>query len=176
MGTKDIDDLTTNKHLLKKLNECNRTSNVLADSAYDTVALKEKITSANLKHTIKSNNRNTKNKKKLRKKKLTKADKRRYLKRQKVEHLFGIIKRYAKINCVYERKMDSFNGLVLLVFGSILINRSNNTLTRLATLGSFRFAQLATLAPPAFISEKQSRRRERSELSEAKGAERSEAS
>jgi len=75
-----------------------------------------------IKHIIKPNNKNNKYK---RKKKIPKRFRKQYSRRIKVEHFFGIIKKHPKINCIYERKIVSFNGLVMYLFGSILLNRVN---------------------------------------------------
>jgi len=59
------------------------------------------------------NKRNTKDKTKI--KTLTKQEKIKYKKRVKVEHFFGFIKGYPKINLVYEKTLSSYYNLVLIV-------------------------------------------------------------
>lgn len=78
----------------------------------------------NFKYIIKPNNKNNKYKKT---KKIPKRYRKQYLKRISVEHFFAIIKRHPKINCIYERKIISFNGLLMFLFGSILLNRASNS-------------------------------------------------
>ena len=48
-----------------------------------------------------------------------------YKNRNKIEHHYGIIKRAPKINCVYEKTQKSYNGIVLMVYAIININRTN---------------------------------------------------
>ena len=95
---------------------------LLADSAYDSENIKNKLKEIKMRSIIKPNNRNTKDKKKIRK--LNKQEKKKYKKRINVEHFFGIIKKSAKINCIYEKLISSYEGLVLFLTGSILLNRS----------------------------------------------------
>lgn len=47
-----------------------------------------------------------------------------YKNRIKVEHYFGIIKRYPKVNCVYEKTINSYLNIVLIVSSMVLINRT----------------------------------------------------
>ena len=57
-------------------------------------------------------------------KSLTDDETKIYKKRIRVEHFYGIIKRYPKINNVYEKSIDSYFNLVLLVSSMILVNRT----------------------------------------------------
>jgi Transposase DDE domain len=69
----------------------------LADKGYDSKSLKKKLSKHKIKFLIKPNNRNTKNINKIRK--FSKSQEITYKNRIKIEHFFGIIKRYPKINC-----------------------------------------------------------------------------
>lgn len=123
-GKDDIENLINNKILKNTLTRTKGYNYLLADSGYDSNDIKNTLTESNFKYIIGPNNRNNKYKKK---KKIKKRDRKKYKKRIKVEHFFAIIKRYPKINCVYEKKIASFFGLVLFLFGSILINRTTGT-------------------------------------------------
>jgi len=61
-----------------------------------------------IKPIIKPNNRNTKDT--LKKRALTINEEQIYKKRIIIEHYFGIIKRAPKINCVYEKTINSYSS------------------------------------------------------------------
>ena len=94
---------------------------LLADSGYDSKNIESILKKSNYKYVIKPNSKNTKYK---RKRKL-KRDLKKYKKCIIIEHFFGIIKKYPKMNCIYEKKINSYFGLVLFLIGSIIINRIN---------------------------------------------------
>ena len=75
-----------------------------------------------MKCIISCNNRNCKTKSKMRS--LTNKEKHIYKNRIKVEHYFGIIKKYPKINHLYEKTLISYFNLLLLVSSMILIKRT----------------------------------------------------
>lgn len=92
----DINNFSDNKIIKKTLNKTSGYPYLLADSGYDSKTINDKLNKLGFRKIIKPNNKNTKYKKK---KKLKKSQLRKYKKRIKVEHLFGIIKKYPKINC-----------------------------------------------------------------------------
>jgi hypothetical protein len=89
----DINDRTLNEQILK-----HKRTIMIADKGYDS-------------KNIKPNNRNTKNK--LRK--LNQEEELMYKKRIKIEHYFGKIKKYPKINNIFEKTMGSYLNLLFLV-------------------------------------------------------------
>jgi hypothetical protein len=113
-----FDKMINNKVIKEKLN---KRSILLADKGYDTKAIRNKIKKSRMKCIITYNKRNCKDKNKI--KELTEHEKIIYKNRIKVEHFYGIIKKYPKINSVYEKTMNSYLNLVLLVSSMILINR-----------------------------------------------------
>lgn len=122
IGLKDIHKLANNETIKTSLRNTKGYPYLLADSGYDSNKIKDKLKSMRFKYIIKPNNKNTKYK---RKKKIPKRYHKQYLRRIKVEHFFAIIKKHPKVNCIYERKIISFNGLIMFLFGSILLKRAN---------------------------------------------------
>ena len=116
---KDFNKIKTNKYIKKCTN---KRLLLLADKGYDTKAIRSKILKSKMKCIIPFNKRNTKDVTKI--KVLNESEKEIYKKRIKVEHFFGIIKRYPKINNVYEKTLCSYKNLVLLVSSMIIINRT----------------------------------------------------
>lgn len=96
-----INDFFGKKRILKLIKKHKNKIYFLADSAYDNNEIKKTLNKINIRFIIKPNNKNTKDPHKRRY--LTQAQKQIYKNRIKIEHCFGIIKRYPKINCVYER-------------------------------------------------------------------------
>lgn len=115
---KEFNKLINNNIIKEKFN---KKCIILADKGYDTRTIREKIYKSKMKCIIPFNKRNTKNKSKI--KELNENEKKIYKKRIKVEHYFSIIKKYPKINCVYEKSLSSYLNIVLLVSSMILINR-----------------------------------------------------
>ena len=107
IGLQDIHKLTKNKIIKNSLKDTKGYPYLLADSGYDSNKIREKLDSMNIKHVIKPNNR--RRKKKI--KKIPKRHRKKYRKRIKIEHLFGIIKRHPKINCIYEKKNKLFQWI-----------------------------------------------------------------
>jgi hypothetical protein len=120
IGYEDIHKLANNKTINNSLKNTKGYPYLLADSGYDSNKIKMHLKNINFKHIINPNNKNNKRK---RKKRIPKRYRKKYLKRIKVEHFFAIIKKHPKINCIYERKIISFDGLIMFLFGSILLNR-----------------------------------------------------
>jgi transposase len=124
IAEKNLTQISNNKKIKEQINSSKQKITILADKAYDSNKIKENIKRLKLKYIIAPNNRRTKNPKLRRK--LTVKEIKIYRKRIKIEHFFARIKKYAKINCVYEKKIRSYVGLIFLVLGSIIINRLNN--------------------------------------------------
>lgn len=125
IGEENINDLASNEIIKDAIKKTNGYAYLLADSGYDSSIIKNKIKKLGLRYIIHPNNRKRdKNKPKL---KIKKRDSKKYNKRIKIEHFFGIIKRHPKINCVYERKLSSFFGVLMFLLASILLNRYHNT-------------------------------------------------
>ena len=116
---KDFIEVVSNKRIFRKFN---KKTTLLADKGYDTRAIRNKIKESKIKCIISCNNRRTidPNKKRY----LTDSESLIYKKRVKVEHLFGIIKRHPKINCVYEKTLRSYENLLFLVASKIILFRT----------------------------------------------------
>jgi hypothetical protein len=123
IGNQDIDTLINNEKFNEALEKLDTEPFALADSAYDSAELKDKLSNANIKHIIKPNNRGKKYK---RKKKIWKRHKPRYKKRIKVEYSFANIKRSPKINCIYERKIKAYFGGLFVLLGALFIKYKIN--------------------------------------------------
>jgi hypothetical protein len=120
----NINDMANSKIITKALKKTNGHAYLLGDKGYDSNKIRENIKKLNMKSIISPNNRNTKDETKMRS--LTESQLKKYEKRLKVENFFAIIKRTVKVNCIYEKKIASYNGLLLFLFSSILINRTPN--------------------------------------------------
>ena len=116
---KVFDDTINNKDINKHFS---KVTTILADKGYDSKAIRTKIKNSKMKAIIAHNNRNCKDKSKI--KLLTNKEKSTYRNRVKVEHYFGIIKKYPKLNSVYEKTLESYFNILLLVSSMLLINRS----------------------------------------------------
>jgi transposase len=119
---KDIDEFTKKKEIIDKLRRAGKRVILIADKGYDSQRIRNKLKKNNMKPLIKPNNRNTKDKTKIRT--FNRHQEKMYKNRIKIEHFFGIIKRYPKVNSVYEKTMNSYLNIVLLVSAMILINRT----------------------------------------------------
>jgi len=118
----NINDMAKSPIIKKAFEKTQGHLYLLGDKGYDSKKIRENIEKLNMKSVIAPNNRNTRDPRKLRS--LTKREERIYKKRLSVEHFFGIIKRRVKVNCIYEKKIASYNGLLMMLFGSILLNRT----------------------------------------------------
>lgn len=110
----NLDSIKKDKNVSRMIHK-NKT-NFLADKGYVSKTIEEKISKLKMRPIIPSRKNS--------KKQLSDKQNKILKKRIKVEHLFGIIKNYPKINCVYEKKIKSYLGCVLFVLGSILIGRT----------------------------------------------------
>ncbi len=115
----DFNKISKNDTLKRKFH---RNTLILADKGYDTKSVRNIINESKMKHIIPYNKRNTKDKTKI--KELSLDEKKIYRNRIKVEHYFGIIKKYPKINVIYEKLLTSYYNILLLVSSMILINKT----------------------------------------------------
>lgn len=122
LAIKNIDEFLDDALIDDAIENTKGNPYLLADSAYDDKKIKRRLILNNIKPIIKPNNRKTKDPKKMRY--LNKNELKKYKKRIVVEHFFAIIKKHPKINCVYEKKISSFGGLLTFLFASILLIRS----------------------------------------------------
>lgn len=117
----DVTNMVNKTAIKKAINKLANDPYLLADSGYDSSYIADKLKKANIKPILYPRNRNCKNPKKMRY--LNKKQKKIYKKRIVVENFFAIIKKYPKINCVYEKLKSSFEGLVLFLFSAILVKK-----------------------------------------------------
>lgn len=97
---------------------------LLADKAYDSVKLRDKLIDKGYKPIIDYNIRNTKDKKLIRK--FTKKEEEIYKKRIKVENLFAKIKmRFNRLNFVNECKIKNYVGFLFLSLCFIIKTQQN---------------------------------------------------
>jgi transposase len=108
-----IKEFLERKNIVKLIKKHKNKIYFLADSAYDNEEIKKVLEDNNIRFIIKPNNKNTKNP--LKRRYLSRTQKRIYKNRIKIEHCFGTIKRYPKINCVYEKTLDSYRGILFLI-------------------------------------------------------------
>ena len=105
-----IDDEINNKHKVY----------MLADSIYYVNEIKDLLSSNNYVYIIPPNIKNTKYKKI---EKLTPQEKRVYSKRIKIEHTNSILKNYRRINCRYDRNLDTFYGSLWMSLIGIIVRK-----------------------------------------------------
>ena len=110
----DINKIINNKSIMRATRKVKGKIYLLADSGYDTKEIRKLLKKHNITAIIKPNNRGTKDPKKLRY--LNKLENQYYKKRTIVEHFFGFIKRFPKVNCVYERTKKSYQGILSIIF------------------------------------------------------------
>ena len=128
LAKKNIKNITNNKIIMRSFRRHNNKAIFLADSAYDTKAIKKMINDLGLRSIIKQNKRNTKDPAKIQK--LTKHEKKVYNRRIKAEHTFGILKKAPKVNCVYEKTIESYLGIILLTSAIMNINKTNRLINK----------------------------------------------
>ena len=115
-----VDDTLNN--ITRKLNTYNVRNNnrykqtFMADKGYCSKNLQTKLKKKGHKVLI-LGKKNSKNKK------FSKKEMETYSKRTIVENFFSWVKRYPKINCIYEKSTKSYNGLLLLSISRLMINR-----------------------------------------------------
>ena len=108
IGLTNIDKINENIKIINSKCE----SYMLADKMYDTKEFREKCILNNFKPIIDYNKRNTKNKKLI--KKLTKKEKKIYKKRMKVENTFCILKKYKRIQLIYDSYLSTYVSFIYL--------------------------------------------------------------
>ena len=91
----------------------------MADSGYDSSIIYELNKKIFKKSIIKPNNRNTKNKSKIRK--LNESEEQLYKKRIKIEHTNQKIKAYRRLNFVYDKEIKNYNQFVYLSLNDIMM-------------------------------------------------------
>lgn len=91
---------------------------ILADKGYDSEKIRNMCTMMNCTPIIDYNRRNTVNKKKL--KMLTTKEKVIYKKRIIVENSFSLLKKFRRVQLVYDSKISTFTAFVKLAYGLIL--------------------------------------------------------
>lgn len=114
----NLSELEISRIVQKALEQTDGHVYLLGDKGYDGSTLTQEVKKMDITPIIPAIKR-----KGTKRRRLTRRDKKKLRKRIKVEHFFGIIKRTAKINCIYEKKIASYNGLLSMLFGSILLNR-----------------------------------------------------
>ncbi len=111
-----------NKHDCRIFKECDieetkKRTYLLADKGYDSDEIRNILKKKGYIPII-AHRRNKKNKRSLKKNEI-----KIYKKRIIVENLFAWIKRYPKIDKIYEKKMDAYMGLLLLCVSIIIFKR-----------------------------------------------------
>lgn len=103
----------------KKLNDKNKKF-MLADSIYDVNEVKNLLLCEGYKYIINPNRKNTKYQKILN---LTTKQKEMYSKRIKIEHTNSILKSYRRLNCRYDKNLDTFYGSLWFALIGIIIRK-----------------------------------------------------
>lgn len=97
--------------------------NFLADGGYHSEANKKYLKESGYVPIIAYNKRNTRDKELIRKNKLTANEERIYKKRRIIESTFSWMKNYPVINQNYQKTIESYKGLLLLVSSRIISKR-----------------------------------------------------
>jgi transposase len=116
-----LDRSQLNMNTYKNRNSNRHKQIFLADKGYSSNVIEKTLRKKGYKVLIPQNRRNIKNKKLI--KNMTCKDVKVYKKRIIVENFFSWIKRYPKINCVYEKTIRSYEALLLLAVSKIMFNR-----------------------------------------------------
>ena len=109
IGMKNINAINDN------VNEINKNCKpyMLADKMYDTKEFRNNCINAKYRPIIDYNKRRTKDEKKI--KKLTKNERKTYIKRIKVENRFCIFKKYRRVRLIYDSYLNTYISFVYLV-------------------------------------------------------------
>jgi hypothetical protein len=99
------------KYIKKYMNHINY---FICDKGYCSSIIRNIFKNNNITPIIPFNNRNTKNKNKI--KKLTQTEKDKYKRRIKIEHIFGNLKILNKFGVRYEKYIKNYEGLIYLYF------------------------------------------------------------
>jgi len=109
-----------NKMLIdKNINNKNKVY-MLADSIYYVEEIKNLLFNNGYVYIIPPNRKNTKYKKIV---KLTKKEKKIYAKRIKIEHTNSLLKSYRRLNCRYDRNLDTFYGSLWISLIGIITHK-----------------------------------------------------
>lgn len=98
---------------------------LLADSIYDIREFKDKLLNNRYVSIISPNIKNTKNKILLKFKKLSKSEIKIYKKRIKIEHTNNKLKCCRRLNCRYDRNVDTFYGSIWLTLIDMILKTNN---------------------------------------------------
>ena len=98
-----FDKMIDNQTFKEFINKNKNKITLLADKGYDSKFIRNKLKKNKIKSIISPNNRNTKDQ--LKKRFLNEKEKKIYKNRVRVEHFFGIVKRYPKVNSNVEQFM-----------------------------------------------------------------------
>lgn len=118
-----IESIPINLNTLRNSKVNRHKQNLLADSGYDTKAIKNYATKIGYRPIIAYNKRRTIDKKKIKDGKLKGEDLKRYKKRGIIEAFFSWIKNFPVINQNYEKTIASYEGLFSLASSIIISNR-----------------------------------------------------
>ena len=120
---KNLDDMFIKIDYLKKNNKHKRY--MLADAIYDTKNIRNKIKELNIKAIIPPNIKNTKDKNKIKQKKLNKYDKKIYKKRIIIENHFSWLYKNRRISRRYDKNVSTYMSFLFIAFLKIIIKRMN---------------------------------------------------
>ena len=95
---------------------------MLADSIYYVNEVKNLLTNEGYEYIINPNRKNTKYKEI---EKLTPKQLKIYTKRIRIEHTNNILKTYRRLNCRYDRNLDTFYGSLWIALIGIIIRKFN---------------------------------------------------
>jgi transposase len=118
--SEDFNEFANNKTISKIIKKYKNRIILIADKGYDSKFIRMLLKKKKIKPIIKANRRNTKNIDRLRI--FNKKEEEIYKRRLKVEHYFGKIKMYPKVNTIYEKTKRSYMNIVFLVSSTIFIN------------------------------------------------------
>jgi hypothetical protein len=120
-----INNIVTNCNTYKYRNHNRYKQYILADKGYDSKNNFKILQEKGYIPLIPQNKKNTKNKKLLRK--FNKQEKKVYKKRNIIENYHSWIKKFPKIKCLHEHKIEYYKGLLLLGISIIISRRINKS-------------------------------------------------
>ena len=96
------------------MNNPGKVHTLIADAGYDSSKVRDKLTKYNIKCIIDLNKRNTKDEKKLAKRKMTRNEKKLYRERIKIEQANALIKKCRRIDVRYDQLEKTYMGFVYM--------------------------------------------------------------
>jgi hypothetical protein len=120
---KNVNNLPTNINTLKNSKNNRYKQYFLGDPGYNTEKNKQFLISKGYTPIIKYNKRNTQDEKIIKENELSDEQKLIYKKRFKVESFFSWIKNYPLINQNYQKKIESYKGLLSLMCSLFISQR-----------------------------------------------------